>query len=183
MSADCLEQPVPPPPPLPPTPLALVVENSKLRAELLSAKALNAQLVCFRDRFDEALAERSAEIGRLEAAIAEGSRTAALEAGKRSDQEAALADLTARLGAATDRVDELQHALEGRDADVRARTAEAAALRAVLDKLSVAHGELQVGLDGGVGATEQRRAHSLSLCRRNTPSSPPQRHQTRSTCA
>lgn len=139
MSAACADQSV-----APPSPLALVVENSKLRADLLSEKALNAQLVSFRDHFEGALAERAAEIERLEAALSDSTRVTALDTEKRAEQEAATVELAARLGATTDRLEELQRALESRDADVRARTAEAAALRAVLDKLSVAHGELQV---------------------------------------
>lgn len=145
---------------------ALAIENSKLRADLLAERAISAQLAGFRDHFETALGERVAEVDRLrteleslataaaerdatirrlEANLRDAARGAGEDAERHADQERVSGDLKARLGRATGRLDELQRDLDGRDADVRAKAAEAAELREELRIVTAAHRDLQVG--------------------------------------
>ena len=125
-------------------PLALVIENSKLRSELLNEKLLSAQLRGICDQFDSAINERDAAIALLKHDLERSSTAAKLDATKSADKASVESDMLTRLGSATDTIGALQVELESQNGLLDMKDAEIARQREELSGVAAALRDIKV---------------------------------------
>ena len=108
----------------PANPLALIIENSKLRSDLLAEKSLNIQLLGFRDHFDDAIGDRDARIESLEADLTAAAKEVSTETERNHELSKVVSELTEKLSKAHSSIASMKKDIDSRDVELSVKTVE-----------------------------------------------------------